>query len=96
MKTISIRDSAGVFAENKDTARDIRLEIVMPTLKKGEIVVLDFDGVTGATQSFVHALISEPFRKYGDKMLELIRFKDCNDTIKEIITIVTEYMQEAE
>ena len=68
----------------------------MPALKQGKPVILDFSGVKGATQSFVHALISEAFREHGEKTLDLIRFKDCNESIKQIITIVTEYMQEAE
>lgn len=96
MISINIKNTAGVFAENKDIAKNIRLNILMPALEKGETVVIDFKDVKGATQSFVHALISEPFRKYGDKTLDLMRFRDCNGYIKQIITIVTEYMQEAE
>ena len=93
---ISLFKSTGAFAENKDIARDIRLQTLLPALEHGSEVVIDFANVTGATQSFIHALISAPFRKYGDKTLDLIQFKNCNETIKQIITIVTEYMQEAE
>lgn len=96
MTTISISESAGSFAENKDVARDLRLTKLLPALEQGSEVVLDFEGVSGVTQSFVHALISDLFRKYGDKTLDLIRFKNCNETVRQIITIVTEYMQEAE
>lgn len=94
--TISLFESTGAFAENKDIARDIRLKTLLPALERNDEIVIDFENVTGATQSFIHALISEPFRKYGDKTLDLIRFKNCNETIRQIITIVTEYMQEAE
>ncbi len=93
---IKIKDAAGTFAENKDTARNLRVDILMPALEQKKPVVLDFKGVKGATQSFVHALISEAFRKYGEETLDLMQFKDCNETVKQIITIVTEYMQEAE
>lgn len=96
MTYINIKNVAGTFAENKDVAQNLRVGILMPALKRKEQVVLDFRGVKGATQSFVHALISEAFREYGEETLNLIRFKDCNESIKQIITIVTEYMQEAE
>jgi hypothetical protein len=92
---ILIRSKAGTFAENKDVARDIRLNKIMPTLAKGQKVTLDFAGVTGATQSFVHALISEAIRQYGDDVFDKLYFKNCSDTVREIVNIVAEYMQES-
>lgn len=96
MISISIKNAAGSFAENKDVARELRINTLMPALERRELVTLDFSGITGVTQSFVHALISEVFRKYREKTLDLIQFKECNETVQQIITIVTEYMQEAE
>lgn len=94
MKRIEIRAHAGAFAENKDTARDLRLNEIIPALEKKEEVVLDFAGVDATTQSFVHALISDLLRKYGGDVLDRIEFKSCNETIKKVITIVVDYMQE--
>ncbi|MDP3722563.1 MAG: STAS-like domain-containing protein [Candidatus Omnitrophota bacterium] len=96
MKRIEILERAGSFSENKDIGRDIRMKEIMPALAKNEEVVLDFKGVESATQSFIHSLISDPIREYGDKALEHIAFKSCNDNIKEIIKIVVDYMQDAE
>ncbi|KKU50232.1 MAG: hypothetical protein A3F53_01050 [Candidatus Zambryskibacteria bacterium RIFCSPHIGHO2_12_FULL_48_10] len=96
MITINIKQEAGEFAENKDIARDFRINTILPTLNKGEEIIIDFTGVDGATQSFIHALISEPFRKHGDNVLDKVKFKNCNKTVQKVITIVTEYMQEAE
>lgn len=94
MKHISIFNRAGAFAENKDIAQDIRTQEIFPALEKKEEVILDFEGVEAATQSFIHALISDTFRKYGNKVLDEITFKSCNETIRKMITIVVEYMQE--
>jgi hypothetical protein len=94
MKRIEILEWAGSFAENKDIARDIRLQHIIPTLEKGDEVIINFEGVDSATQSFIHALISDPIRKYGIEVLDSIVFKSCNKTVQEIITIVVEYMQE--
>jgi hypothetical protein len=95
MKTIIIKDKAGVFAENKDIARELREHILLPSLQKSEEVALDFTGVEGATQSFIHALISESIRAFGPDVLDHIVFKGCNETVKQIITIVIDYMQES-
>ena len=95
MTIILIKKFAGAFAENKDVAREIRIKKIMPALKKKQIVALDFSGVTGATQSFMHALISDAMRQYGDGALDFTLFKNCNPVVKEIVTIVTEYMQES-
>lgn len=94
MKRLEIRAHAGAFAENKDTARTLRLNEIIPALERKEEVVLDFAGVDATTQSFIHALISDLMRKYGSEVLDRIEFKSCNDTIKKIITIVVDYMQD--
>ena len=90
---IKIFEKTGEFAENKDVARDIRLKEIMPELKKGNDIILNFNGVSSATQSFIHALISEVIRKETIEVLDKIEFKNCNDTLKKIISIVTDYMQ---
>lgn len=95
MITITIFETAGAFAENKDVAKKLRLEILLPALEQNQEVVIDFEKVEGATQSFIHALISEAIRVEGAEVLDLLSFKNCNESIKKIITIVTDYMQES-
>ncbi len=95
MTTIHLKPLTGDFAENKDVARKIRIEMLTPVVSKSGKVTIDFSGVSGATQSFIHALISELFRIHGNEVLSLISFKNCSPTIQKVITIVTEYMQEA-
>ncbi len=93
MRTIKIGEATGSFAENKDVARDIRQKELMPALARNEKIVLDFGGVEIATQSFLHALISEALREYGSEALGRIEFRSCTDTVKEIVGIVVDYMQ---
>lgn len=95
MRVVSIKDKAGIFAENKDVASEIREVEVLPTLRANEEITLDFEGVEGATQSFVHAMISEAIRELEPDVLDHIIFKNCNDSIRGIIEIVTDYMQES-
>src|ERR1017187_6956544 len=96
MKTIRLFERAGAFAENKDVARDIRVQEILPALERHEDVVLDFQRVEAATQSFVHALISDAVRKHGGDVLDKMSFKSCNETVQKIISIVVDYMRSEE
>lgn len=97
MKEINIYSRIGKkdFAENKDIGRDIRINEIMPELKAGNEITLNFEKVDNASQSFIHSLVSDPVREYGDRALELIIFKNCSNKIKGIIKIVLGYLQDA-
>ena len=84
----------GTFAENKDLGRDIRVEKIEPALLRGEQIILDFAGIEGATQSFIHSMISQVIRDNGSNVLESIYFKNCSDAVRAIIDIVVDYMQQ--
>ncbi len=90
-----IVDRFGEFAEDKNKAKRIRTRILEPRIARGETICLDFNGVNNATQSFIHALISNLIRINGIEVLDLIEFKNCNETLKTIITIVIDYMQDS-
>lgn len=95
MMHIKLFKQVGPFAENKDIAREIRLKRLIPALEKNQQIILDFENIDGATQSFIHALISDLIRKYGNEVLDKLEFKSCNNTVKAIVTIVVDYMQES-
>jgi len=94
-KTIKLGKLAGEFGENKDIAKQVRIRELMPNLSKGNEIVIDFSGMTGATQSFIHALISDPIRQFNDRAFDAISYKNTNSDIREIISIVYRYMQES-
>lgn len=94
MITIKLFDYSGDFAENKDIARQLRLEVIEPGLIDGNNVIIDMIGVTSATQSFIHAMISQTIRDKGVDILENLIFKNCNNKIQTIIEIVVEYVQD--
>lgn len=95
MGEINIFERTGRYAENKDIAKEIRLKDILPALEKGEDVILDFDNIDVATQSFIHALISDAIRQHKNTALNRLTFKSCNESIKRIVSIVVDYMQEA-
>lgn len=94
MKEINIYNIVGDFAEDKDKAKLLRTKSIKNALKKHDLVILNFGGVEIATQSFIHALISQIMRTRGVDVLDKIHFKNCNDAVKTIIKVVVEYMQE--
>ena len=95
MTVVRVAPKAGSFAENKDIARQIRVERVVPALEGNQDVTIDFEKVEAATQSFIHALISDLIRKYGSEVLDRIYFRNCSETVKKMIGIVVDYMQES-
>ncbi|MBR3353530.1 STAS-like domain-containing protein [Candidatus Saccharibacteria bacterium] len=95
METIKMLELAGEFAENKDIAKEIRTKQLLPALKNNRAVTFDFGNVKGATQSFIHALISDALRKYPDVVYDNVFYKNASEEIQKIITIVYRYMQES-
>jgi hypothetical protein len=94
--TLRMLSAVGTFAENKDLARELRRDVIVPALNEGGNVILDFSGIESTTQSFIHALISDLIRVYGIGVLDRVPFKGCNESVKTIVSIVTEYMQHEE
>ncbi|TKR27331.1 DUF4325 domain-containing protein [Cellulomonas hominis] len=89
---ISLIDETGPFAENKERAKSLRTRSILPAVKRGEDVTLDFDGVYLTTQSFVHALVATAIRDYDG--LDHLVFKNCDPNVRSIIEIVVSYCQE--
>lgn len=79
------------FAEDKDEARRIRVEEILPALRDKQRVMLDFGSVTFSTQSFVHALLGEVLQRYGEDALDGIEFKNCSPQLKSLVQLVVDY-----
>lgn len=90
-KRLKIPCPAGGFAEDKDEAKRLRTSEVLPTLERGDAVVLDFAEVRYATQSYIHALIGEALKKHGEDALTLLEFKSCSAAVRSVIELVVDY-----
>jgi hypothetical protein len=91
--TVSIKLLPGVggFAEDKDYAKQLRMNHLLPALERGDTVLLDFSGVSYATQSFVHALIAEALKKHGESALDRLEFKNCSSQLRSLVELVVGY-----
>lgn len=90
-KVVQVPAGQRGFAEDKDEAKAIRVAHILPALEQGEPVVLDFGAVKYATQSYVHALIGQPLKQYGEPVLDQIEFKNCTPQLRSIIDLVVDY-----
>ena len=94
--TIRIKPVPGTtLAENKDQARRIREDRLLPAIEAGRHVKLDFSEVTFTTQSFVHALISEAIRRRGEQIFDQLDFHGCTDDVQQIVLTVVDYTMQA-
>src|SRR3989338_5733073 len=87
--TVSIKEKAGSFAENKDVARELRIKHIIPALKKNKTVVIDFSDVTGATQSFTNGLqfLKRSLSKTSSPNLRMVSL--INACMKDCVAPVT-------
>lgn len=90
---IEVRVRAGTkgFAEDKDEARRLRTDTIMPALGLDRMVIIDFRGVTSSTQSFVHALVGEPLQKFGEAALQRLEFRSCAPQVRSLVELVVDY-----
>lgn len=93
---VKIAERAGTFAENKDTAKALRMRLILPALRRPdpEDIVLDFEGVTGTTQSFIHALVADAIRDEDLDALDHLVFANCGEVVQSVVEIVVSYAQE--
>jgi hypothetical protein len=84
-----------MLAESKDEARRFRTQKILPALERGDSVALDFALVGFATQSYVHALISEAIRRYKDDIYDRLTFRSCTKEVQEVVLTVFQYTMAA-
>jgi hypothetical protein len=79
----------GELNEDVQAAGRLRDSTVLPAVREGHLLVLDFGGVRFVTQSFVHALLNDAFRIPGS--LLRLSFLNCSKPTKEAIAAVAAY-----
>lgn len=88
---VSVRD----FEEDVEQAAKIRDDELLPSMKAGTMVVLDFEGVKFATQSFVHALMYKVIRD-GQNIGSTLSIANCSRATREAVIAVAAYAKVGE
>jgi len=81
--------SVGTFSEDVEQAALVRSQQILPALQAGEMIVMDFNGIRFATQSFVHALLNDALRVPGS--LCRLSFLNCSASTVEAVRAVAAY-----
>lgn len=85
---IDMYNYCGERCEVKLEAINLRERKIIPAIKKGETVILDFSHAITATHSFLTALLADPIKILGLKSYKQIRIIGANETIRTIIDFV--------
>jgi len=94
MKTsieVNVEPGPKGFVEDKDAAKKLRTDIIMPALLANKSVIINFRGVTSSTQSFVHALVGEPLQTMGEAVLSRLEFRSCAPQVRSLVELVVDY-----
>lgn len=78
------------FEEDVEQAAKIRDNHILPAIAEGTMVVLDFEGVKFATQSFVHALMYKVIRD-GQQIGSSLSLAHCSNSTREAVIAVAAY-----
>lgn len=78
------------FEEDVEAAANCRESIILPSINGGKLVVLDFNTVRFATQSFVHALMYKVIRD-GQQIGATLSIANCTNATREAIMAVAAY-----
>lgn len=76
--------------EDVEAATEIREKVILPTLAKNDLIVLNFSGIRAATQSFIHALMYRVFRD-GENMKTCLTVACADRATEEAIRAVAAY-----
>ena len=85
---IDMYNYCGERCEVKLEAINLRERKIIPAIKKGETVILDFSHAITATHSFLTALLADPIKILGLKSYKQIKIIGANETIRTIIDFV--------
>jgi len=87
-EAVNIRVSE--FDEDVDEAARVREEVVFPALEEDGLVLLHFDGIRAATQSFVHALMYRVIRD-GKGIEKSLIISGADSATREAVRTVAAY-----
>lgn len=85
---LNIYNYFGKNAEDKAAAISYRDKHLFAAVDSGQIIVIDFDGVSSTTHSFLNALLASPIRRLGMSAYKRIRITRASSDIRETVDYV--------
>ena len=88
---IAVEPDAGIIASDRNRARTIAVEQLVPALRRGESVSIHFTRTRYATQAFCHGLLVSACEEFGAALLEQVRFIACSNQVMTVLRMALEY-----
>ncbi len=85
---IKLNNYFGQYLENKDLAKEIRDTIILPSIEKGEILTLDFDGICFSAHSLLFAMLATPIERLGLSAYKKIKIINAAPEIRETLDFI--------
>jgi len=85
---LSITNYFGPNAEVKEEAIRFRDKRLIPAIKEGKEIKIDFDGVRSAPHSFLSALLATPIKILGAKAYKRIKVINASPEIRETVDFI--------
>lgn len=85
---------ARVFGQHpwdKDKALEIQERVLLPAVRAGKSVVLDFDGVELVSQSFAGTLMARLREELGPELPDWIEFENTNAVLDSVLSLAMNF-----
>lgn len=91
---IILTENPDSFLTGAECALQIRANQLVPAIKKGETVEIDFSNVRGTSQSWMNTFVMGTLLECGIDSLKYLKFQHCNPLLKELITFSVQKAKE--
>ncbi len=86
--TISIQTYFGKYAEDKDKAKKIRDEKLLPALAENKSLIMDFEDIISAPHSLLNAMLATPIERLGLAAYKKIKIINAAPDIRETLDFI--------
>jgi hypothetical protein len=85
---ISVRNYFGTYAEDKDLAKKIRDEKLLPALAENKTLTIDFENIISAPHSLLNAMLATPIRQLGLAAYKKIKVINVSPDIRVTLDFI--------
>lgn len=85
---ISVKNYFGRYAEDKDLAKKIRDEKLIPSLAENKTLTIDFEEIVSAPHSLLNAMLATPIERLGLAAYKKIKIINAAPEIRETLDFI--------
>lgn len=85
---VSVRNYFGRYAEDKDLAKKIRDEKLLPAVAESKTLTIDFEDILSAPHSLLNAMLATPIERLGLSAYKKIKIINAAPEIRETLDFI--------